>query len=136
MTRRLLDFDVWLEIRSKEMTLLEISAALGSDPTPDLSLRRGDFAPLHEIYELNLWRLGSQLPGGASLEEHLSELLRLPVVIGLRESCDLLTSDTEIYVVVGVFPVDGTFVATIQLPPAVLRELGDLDLEIVMSVYP
>lgn len=136
MNRQPPSFDVWLEVASKEMTLVEISAVLETEPTPDLSIRLGDNAGLRRVHEWNRWRLGSSLPNIATLEEHLSDLLAMLEVIHLQETRGLLTPDAHVLVVVGVFPADGMYSASVRIEPQTLRALGELDLELYMSFYP
>lgn len=82
--------------------------------------------------EGSLWRLGSGLSSDRSLDEHVTALLRR--VAGKHEALAALSADCQMELFLGFSSANGQ--GGCLLPAGLLREVGQLGLDIVLDLYP
>ncbi|MFD5919621.1 DUF4279 domain-containing protein [Kitasatospora sp. NPDC058201] len=123
-----------LRITSWTICASEISVRLGI--SPDSEYERGSLSsprnPLSQRREAAVWILASGLDNDRWPEEHVAELLRR--LAGKHDAVASLAADCKLELFLGFGSENGQ--GGCALPSALLREAGDLGLDIALDLYP
>ncbi|MFJ4598106.1 DUF4279 domain-containing protein [Kitasatospora sp. NPDC088861] len=123
-----------LRITSWTVRASEISVRLGI--TPDHEYERGSLSsprnPLSRRRGAAVWILKSGLDNDRWPEEHVAELLRR--LVGKHDELASLAADCKLELFLGFGSESGQ--GGCALPSALLREAGDLGLDIALDLYP
>lgn len=125
-------FSVSLDVLSSDLRLEELTAKLGLKPSPDahdLGSPRGRDA----TWPVTVWRLSSEEPESAPLEQHCESVLTRARSAGLLEAVSTL-ENVEVVLNVAVF--FDTASCTVAFPDSCLRMACEHRIRLEVSCYP
>lgn len=125
-------FSVSLDVLSADLTLEELTAKLGLKPSPDahgLGSPRGRGA----TWQVTVWRLSSEEPESASLEEHCGSVLARAGSAGVLQAASAL-ENVQAVLNVGVFFYTAS--CTVTFPDFCLRTVCEHRVRLEVSCYP
>jgi hypothetical protein len=126
------EYSLSLDVISAEASLQDLTSQLGATPSEsshDLGSPRGR----QGFWKETVWRLESEAPASASLEDHCQSLLAKALASGALEASRGLRN-AKVLLNLGVF-FDNPM-CTVEIPQSCLNTIKDYSLGLEISCYP
>jgi hypothetical protein len=124
-------FSVSLDVTSTKLSLHEIAARIGMEPSPD-SHDKGSPRGRGSTWSATIWRLSSQPPESAPLKVHLEDLLSKFHEGVLTSACAIL--DAQVDLSIGVF-FDEAY-CSVSIPTGFLDAIKEYPVGLEITCYP
>jgi len=126
------EYNVFLDVVSPELRLKDLTARIGMEPS-DSAHDLGSPRTLKGVWTETVWRLESDAPESASLEDHCRNLLTQARSGGVLETIRHLQGIRAFINIAAFF---GTAMCTVTIPDVCLEALRDYPLGLEVACYP